>query len=221
MERWKEGGWTWYISRKYLWICHRRMSKILVNQDYLCPGRISHVCALCFIPFFKKLRFEHRVVTLSAVGVVLADYNNYSLLTGADVFEQQQLNSMGKPKWGALQWSLTFYLPHCVHGAQVLLRTAWRPPSADATGVYLPSYPLPKAYITCGRGWTRIPSKRAAHIALISLQHFQQLRQEYSSSFCYDYIHHAAYVSVKNRDWYTSTWLMIISCRGRTVNVCT
>jgi len=88
-----------------------------------------------------------------------------------------------------------------------------------STGVYLPSYPLPKAYIICGRGWTRIPSKRTAHIALISLQHFQQLRQEYSSSFCYDYIHHAAYVSVKNRDWYT--WLMIISCRGRTVNVCT
>jgi len=110
---------TWYISRKCLWICQRRMSKTLGNQDYLCPGRISHRMCPTFYSFFKKLRFEHRVVALSAVGVVLADYNNYILLTGADVFEQQQLNSTGKPKWGALQWSLTLNL-HRVHRAQVL-----------------------------------------------------------------------------------------------------
>jgi len=42
-----------------------------------------------FYSFFKKLLLEHRVVTLSAVGVVLSDYSNYILLTATDILEQQ------------------------------------------------------------------------------------------------------------------------------------
>jgi hypothetical protein len=53
------------------------------------PVGFKNVCALRFIPFFKKLRLEHRVVTSFLVGVVLWDCCNYILLTEADALEQE------------------------------------------------------------------------------------------------------------------------------------
>jgi len=74
------------------------MSKSWEMKIIYAPVGYLTECTYGFIPFSRNYVFEHRVVTLSAVGVVLADYNNYILLTGADVLGQQQLNSTGKPK---------------------------------------------------------------------------------------------------------------------------
>ena len=131
--------------------------QILGNEDYLCPGRISHRMHIRFYSFFKKLRFWTPCGDAVCGGCCSGRLQQLHLVNRGRCLRTTAAQLHGKAEVRRIKVDSYIKSSSLYARGASFLRTAWRPPSADASGVYIPFYPLPKTYITRGRGWTRIP----------------------------------------------------------------